>query len=220
MKGLSYNEIHKILGIPKSTLSGWLKDVSLSEKAQARIRGRLALGFIKRNKQQTVDAQKRAKDTREKSASEMKHISDDALLVIGTTLYWAEGYKRLRVIDGREVTSHVVGLTNSDPEIVSAFILFLTKSLSVPVEKIYIEMRLFKHMDAEETVSYWMKATGLDRFQFRKPTYPISTASRGKRPINRLPYGTVQVIVSDTKLFHRVLGLIDGLKEKLNLIKR
>lgn len=45
--------------------------------------------------------------------------------------------------------------------------------------------------------------------------YPISLASMGKRPFNRLPYGTVQVIVSDTQMFYRILGYIDGVKEQL-----
>jgi hypothetical protein len=49
--------------------------------------------------------------------------------------------------------------------------------------------------------------------------YPSSTASSGKRPKNRLPYGTVRVIVSDTKLFHKLLGLIEGLKVKMKILK-
>ncbi len=191
----------------------------MSDEANKRLKDRVREGgvnaFVKRNKEQTAIAQKRALDIRETAKGEIPDISKTDLLIIGTVLYWAEGYKRLKIKDGRELTSHVVALTNSDPAIVRTFILFLKEVLEITDEKIFIEMRLFKHMDAEEAIAYWMKSTGLCRSQFRKPSYPVSSASKGIRPINRLPYGTVRVIVSDTKLFHRVLGLIEGIKEKL-----
>lgn len=194
----------------------------MSDEANKRLQSRVREGgvnaFVKRNKEQTIHAQKRAKDIREKAILEVNDLSTNDLLIIGTVLYWAEGYKRLQVKNGKEITAHVVGLTNSDPAIVSAFILFLKKILEIHEEKIFIEMRLFKHIDSEEAIAYWMKATNLQRSQFRKPSYPVSSASKGIRPKNRLPYGTVRVIVSDTKLFHRVLGLIDGVKAKLGLM--
>jgi hypothetical protein len=195
-------------------------DVSMPDTAQTRLKAKLAQGFIKRNKDQTIHAQKRAQDARMEAMKELRILTDNDLLIIGTSLYWAEGYKRLQVKNGKEVTSHIIGLTNSDPGIVSAFILFLQKIIKIPPEKIFIEMRLFEHIDPEEAVIYWMKVTRLERKQFRKPSYPISSASKGIRPKNRLPYGTVQVIVSDTKLFHRIIGLIEGLKEKLELLKK
>lgn len=218
-QGYSYNEIHATLGIPKSTLSNWFSRIALSEEANKRLRGRLSLGFIRRNKQQTVDAQKRAQDIRALAAKEVHPISDNDLLIIGAALYWAEGYKRLQVKDGREITAHVIGFTNSDPQLVSAFVLFLTKILNIPNNKIFIEMRLFKHIKAEEAIEYWMNASGLARSQFKKPSYPVSSASKGIRPKNRLPYGTVRVIVSDTKLFYKVMGLIDGIKHQLEMIR-
>ncbi len=215
LQGQSYNEINKIIKVPKSTLSGWLKDVSLSLEHKLRLHKKLGFNFIKRNKEQTIHAQKRAKDGREEGKKEIKDLSDEDLCIIGAALYWAEGYKRLQVRNGREITGHIIGFTNSDPEMVATFILFLNRIINIPKEKIFIEMRLFKHNDPEEAIEYWMKVTHLSRLQFKKPSYPVSSASKGKRPKNRLPYGTVRVIVSSTKLFHRVLGLIDGLKEKL-----
>lgn len=216
---MSYNEINKILGIPKSTLSNWLSKIPLSLEAKTRLENRVREGgvnaFVKHNKQQTFDARIRAKTIREAASWEVGSISNNDLLIVGAVLYWAEGYKRIRVIDGREITSHRICFTNSDPFMVSVFILFLRKTMEIPPEKISIEMRLFEHMNAEETILYWMKVTNLPRSQFKKPTYPVSSASKGIRPINRLPYGTVQVIVSDTKLFYRVMGFIDGVKERL-----
>lgn len=71
----------------------------------------------------------------------------------------------------------------------------------------------------EKRSQHWMNVSELSRSQFRKPQYPISLSSKGKRPFNRLPYGTVQVIVADTPLFYHLMGFIDGIKKRLNFDK-
>ncbi len=226
LDGQSYNEISKETSISKSTLYGWLHDVVLSEKAIARLKSRVAQGtlngLVKRNKMQTVLAKERAEKVKKEAGARIGKITKSDLLLIGAVLYWAEGYKRLKMVRGREVTAHAVSLTNSDPEIVGAFILFLKQILEIPPERIFIAMRLFEHLEEEKAISYWMKVTGLSRLQFTKPTYPVSLSSRGKRPFNRLPYGTVQVIVSDTQIFYRIIGFIEGIKEQLraNILPR
>lgn len=221
LKGYSYNEIVRELQIPKSTLFSWLHDVALPVSAIARLKSRVAQGtlngLIRRNKLQTVWAKERAESTKKSAAAKIENLTEFHLLLIGAVLYWAEGYKRLKIIRGREVTAHVLSLTNSDPAIVAVFIAFLKRVLKVPPEKILVEMRLFKHLDEEATIRYWIRVTGLPRSQFGKPAYPVSISSRGKRPFNRLPYGTVQVIVSDTQMFYRVMGFIDGVKEQLRV---
>ncbi len=220
-EGKSYGEISNITNIPKSTLSSWLHNIVLSKESQDRINKRahkVSLDkLIKRNKQQTIFAQKSAKDIRESAAKTIKRISYNDLLIVGVSLYWAEGYKRLKIKNGKEITSHIIGFTNSDPDMVLTFITFLKRILKVPEEKIFVEMRLFSHMDSKEAVNYWKDITGLAESQFKKPTYPVSIAGKGKRPKDRLPYGTVRVIVSDTKLFHKLLGLIEGLKANMRL---
>ena len=75
VKGWSYNEINAELGIPKATLSGWLKNVVLSDAAHTRLQARLRQGvensFIKRNKLQTVNAERRARKNREAGRKEI-----------------------------------------------------------------------------------------------------------------------------------------------------
>lgn len=219
LNGYSYNEIVNKLQIPKSTLFSWLHDVVLPASAIARLKSRVAQGtlngLVRRNKLQTVWAKERAENTKKSAAAKIRNLTEVHLLLIGAILYWAEGYKRLKIIRGREVTAHVISLTNSDPAIVAVFIAFLKRVLKVPPEKILVEMRLFRHLDEQTTIHYWMRVTGLPRSQFGKPAYPVSISSRGKRPFNRLPYGTVQVIVSDTQMFYRVMGFIDGIKRQL-----
>ena len=219
LKGYSYNEINKKIGVAKSTLWSWFSDVKLPQKAINRLKSRVAQGtlngLVKRNKNQTVLAKRRTKTIRIIAKKEIGDLSENDLRLVGISLYWAEGYKRLKKIKGREITSHVIGFTNSDPAMVFAFILFLKNILKISENRIFIETRFFKHMIAEEVIRFWIKTTKLPRSQFYKPMYPVSLSSLGKRPFDRLPYGTVRVIVSDTNAFYRLMGMIDGLQDKL-----
>lgn len=219
LRGRSYNEIHAALGIPKSTLSGWFNGLILSEDAQTRLRARVQRGtekaFVARNKLQTVDAERRARITQATSKKEIGLLTAKELLLVGTVLYWAEGYKRLKVRDGKERMGHPISFVNSDPEMVRVFMRFLRESMAIPDSDIKVCMRLYKHINEVEALTYWMSITKLPRKNFLKTTYLVSGASKGVRPYNRLPWGTVQVQVCNTEKFHHLLGWIEGVKAQL-----
>lgn len=218
IRGFSLNEINKKLGVPKSTLSGWLHNVALSKEAQVRIQKRVNQGvyngLIKRNKLQTQEAQKRAEFNRAEARKQVSFLGEKDLLVIGATLYWAEGYKRLIIRNGRETTSHSISFVNADPVMVRTFIKFLREILHVPVDRICLYMRLYPGINENKARLFWTKATGLSESCFRKSTFLVSLASKGSRPYTRLPYGTLQIHVADTQKFYRLMGFIDGVKEK------
>lgn len=216
-QGHSYNEITKTLGVPKSTLSGWLRDISLTENAQLRLKSRvregLYNGLVKRNKLQTKRAQERAKELQKEAACRITKISNHELLLIGVALYWGEGYKKLQVRNGREITSHQISFTNADPKMIEWFISFLQKILDVKNDELVIVMRLYKHINEKVARDYWKIATGLSDSNFRSTTWLVSGASKRKRPQDSLPYGTLQVNVYSTEKFHTLMGYIEGLKK-------
>lgn len=215
LQGHSYNEIGRMLGIPKATLSNWFSGLVLPEEAQARIKKRTRegslKGLIKKNKLQTHQAWQRATTIRKAAKSEITRISKKDLLLIGAALYWAEGYKKLVVKDGKERTHHKISFSNTDPIMIRLFIQFLSDVLEISKSKIYASVRIFEHMNEKEALRYWQRTTGLPRENFQKFYYGVSRSSMGKRPYNRLPYGTIQIIVGDTKNFHKIMGWIEGL---------
>lgn len=215
--GRSYGEISKILEIPKSTLHGWLSDITISDSARERIEkrtcGRSLAALIKRNIGQTKLAQNRASQTRELAIQEISVLNKKDLLNIGTALYWAEGYKKSVVRNGREVTHHVVSLTNSDPTLIKMFLRFLREYCGIPEERIKANVRIFEHQNEKLLLDFWQKETRISKQNFGKTYYGISKSSQGKRPYNRLPYGVIQIRVGSTELFHRIMGYIEGLKK-------
>lgn len=215
--GKSYNEISRSLNIPKSTLSGWLRNVVLNDRARKRLEDRERAGgkvLIKRNKLQTKNAENRTKEIFLKGMKEVPNLKPTDLLVTGAVMYWAEGYKRKRKRQGREIVAHPISFVNSDPEMVRIFILFLFQILAVPKQKIVLTMRLYAHINESTAREYWKKVTDLQDSHFRKTTYLVSLSSKGKRAFNTLPFGTLQVSVNSTDTFYRLMGIIEGVKKQ------
>ncbi len=218
MLGRSYTEIQKEVKVSKSTLSLWLRDVVISDEAKSRLERRERAGAMKallrRNKLQTHLARKRAEASKLRGLSSIPRMNQRDLRIVGAVLYWAEGYKRLSVKDGKERTWHVISFVNADPNMIRTFIHFLTSTLEVPLARIRLVMRLYPHINEKMARMYWTRVTKLPETCFKKTSFVISSASKGKRPIVRLPYGTLQVSVNDTEKFHYLLGLIEGVKRR------
>lgn len=216
LQGRSYNEMNKILGIPKATLSDWFRYLELPEKAKERIKNRVyeksVLGLIKRNKLQTHIAEQRARKIRKTAKREIKKLSKKELLLIGASLYWAEGYKRPIVKNGKVRAYHPVSMTNSDPSLIKIFLRFLREVCVVPEEKITANLRIYEHQNENYLLEFWSKLTGIDYNRFEKFYYGVSKSSLGKRPFNILPYGTIQIRIHNSGLFHKIMGWIEGLQ--------
>lgn len=217
LQGFSYNEINRNLGISKSTLSSWFSDLVLSREAKARLDKRKCLGteiLIKRNKMQTHIARQRAKAIQQNAKKKIGSLSKREIMLIGAALYWGEGYKRMTIRNGREITSHTISFVNADAGMIQVFLGFLVNILNIPKSEIRLTMRLYQHINENWARKYWMSVTDMPKDRFFKTTYLISGASKQLKPYNRLPYGTLQVEVCSTNKFHHVMGLIEGMKEQ------
>ena len=218
MRGHSYNEIQHALDIPKSTLSNWFRHLVLSREARERLDKRIKIGtatLIKRNKMQTHSAWHKAKVTQSEAAQEIHALVINDVKLLGTALYWAEGYKRLKIRDGKERSGHPISFVNADADMARFFVRFLIDAMDVPREKIRLGMRLYAHMNEKEMLRYWSDVLQLPSENFHKTTWLVSISSQRKRPFNILPQGTIQIQVADTEKFHRLLGWIEGVKNQL-----
>src|SRR3989338_1120785 len=89
--GRSYSEIKQQLGVSKSTLSFWLKDIRLSTQANKRLATRARAGtaaLIQRNKNQTIVAKQRSEYIKKQAISEFEKQLNKEIFLLGVALYW------------------------------------------------------------------------------------------------------------------------------------
>lgn len=215
MGGKSYSEITKFLGIPKATLSDWFKEVELPEKAKERLARRAyqksVAAILKHNHAQTHIAQQNARNTRNCARSEIVNLTNKDLFMLGVSLYWAEGYKRPIFVNGKIKTHHPVSLSNSDPELVKIFLRFLREVCNINEEKIKGEVRVYEHHNEAYLLNFWNQTTNIPFSRLKTIKNGVSISSQRLRPYNVLPYGTIQIRVNSTQLYHKIMGWIEGL---------
>jgi AcrR family transcriptional regulator len=210
--GQSYNEIADALGVPKSTLATWFRDLTLPQALRDRLydRARSAgtRALVARNKRQTVLAQERARAIQQTARAEIGLLSRRELQLIGAALYWAEGAKRAPVRGGRRVA-----FSNADPSAVTLMMRFFRQVCRVPEEKFRVQLTVAPGISIHGAVRFWSALTGIPTGRFTKTYSQLSRFSRRKRPRSRLPYGTVQVRIADTQLFYRIMGWIQAMQD-------
>ena len=217
VNGRSYSEIQKLLGIPKSTLSTWFTDLELPEKAKERLDQRAyqksIAAILKHNRAQTHIAQQNARSTRNDAKADIRQLTERDIFMLGVSLYWAEGYKRPIMHNGKIKTCHPVSLSNSDPGLTKIYLRFLRKTCNVPEEKITGEIRVYEHHNEAHLLNFWNKTTDIHFNRLKTIKNGVSISSQRIRPFNILPYGTIQIRVNSTQLYHKIMGWIEGLTE-------
>ena len=99
MTGKSYNEIAKDLGVWKSSLSYWLRNMELPRQAAKILEKKSNYPkekFAEYNKLKHERVIIENKEIKEAFSNRIKSISDYDLLLIGAALYWGEGYKNFK----------------------------------------------------------------------------------------------------------------------------
>jgi hypothetical protein len=115
-------------------------------------------------------------------------------------LFWAEGSRR----------RNAVVFTNSDPEMVRYFVSFLRCYYGVADESFAVTCNLFAdHLERQREIEdFWLDALELPTSCLRKSTVNVYSKYSQKKRKNRLPYGTVRVVVHSTELVQQIYGAI------------
>jgi len=209
-QGKSYSEIEKVLDVPKSTLSFWLKDIPLSARAKQRLKQRVfdtsIKALINRNKRQTIIAKEKSDKIIEDSAKTIREINKKELKILGISLYWAEGYKQ-----GVSKKWKCVDFSNSDPVMIKIMMRFFREICEVKEGQFKIQLMLHNNDLKNKSLRFWQKITGIPVTQFMKVSIINSSSSKQKRE-KRIPYGTIHIRIYNTDLFHKIIGWIEGLK--------
>ncbi len=204
--GMSMNEIVRVLRVSKASISLWTRNVELTKEQRNKLSfaSRSVDSIEKRRINRLAnESAKRAIVTAE-AGKDIREISDQELRIIGAMLYWGEGGKTKR---------GMARISNSDPAVIKVSMLFFRKICKVPDTKFRGSIHTYSHLNADEALVYWSWISGIPKNQFYKTYIKRSIASQGKR--DKLPYGTFDIYVCDTKLFLTIMGWIEKVKALL-----
>ena len=196
----SYKQISRELGIPIGTLAGWLKNELWSKDIRDKLGSEASLAFPSKLRLMVAANKKRWSDLhetyRKEATKEFPVLRDNPLFLAGIMLYWGEGEKQKK--------SSQVRLSNSEPEMLKIFYLFLTKVLEIHPNKIFAWLLLYPDLIDSVQKNFWSKTTNIPLENFKKSIY-----IKGRHPTKRLSYGVCTVAVSSRALKERILKWLE-----------
>jgi hypothetical protein len=174
--GLSLGVISERLHVSKSSVFAWVRGVRVpaSQKARWKTNGLKAAAEAIA----ALSAQKRDAAVDASKTLWAIHKSDP-FFTLGIGLYWGEGNK-----------TGDCALTNADPGVITVWLAWLKRY--APAVDIRVTVTAHSKEALDTSISYWRGVVGDVSF-CGVISAPIS--SKGKRPSNRLPYGTARVFV-------------------------
>lgn len=190
-KGWSLGEISLKMRVPKNTLTGWSKDIKLSNEQKKRIKQKI-LNSGKIGRPLAVAANRRKIQQWKKSIqNSVKHFENIHLenpelskLICGL-LYLCEGSKY--------PSTRCLVFGNSDPWIIRCFINLLRSSFNIDEEKLRCRIMCRYDQNLKELNKYWSDITGipLQSFYKSKPdsrTKGRSTLKKGYKGVCAIHY--------------------------------
>lgn len=170
-KGYSLNEIVEAVGVAKSSVSEWVRNIPLTEKARRRLLTKIKLG-------QLVSAENKREKTnilidayRAEASKDLQTVNVDRIMrkIICSLLYWCEGAKR---------QFNGVRFTNSDPKLIRTFLNLFRQSFEVDENKIRIGLHLHEYHNTKKQIAFWSNITAVNRNKFIRPYLKPHTGKR------------------------------------------
>lgn len=207
-RGKSYNKIAKELGVPKSTLSDWFSSFNWSQDIKKELTRKA--NYVARKRLRLINKARREKwerwreKARQQARKDFNQLQKDPLFIAGIMLYWGEGDSKIE--------NSMVRLSNTSPEMMRVFSLFLLNICGVSKEKIRMAMILYPDLNEKKCKHFWSTATGIPKNQFIKTQF-----IKGKHPTKRLSYGICMINVSSRELKEKIFVWIELFHKKFPL---
>jgi transposase len=201
-QGLSYDQIAAELGVSKSSVSLWVRDMrrparlSQEECAKRRDEAVAAYWATERPRREAARAAVSAA-----AANQIAELSDREILIAGAIAYWCEGaknkpYRRTDRVD----------FINSDPQMIRFFLRFLEVA-GVSKESLICGVSIHESADVTGAEHFWMEITGIDPAQFTKPVLKRHNPRTVRMNTGATYNGCLRIQVRrSTKLYRQIEG--------------
>ncbi len=207
--GLTYGEILAKVKIAKSTLSTWLKDVSLAKSQKQRITDKK----IAAQKKAVLAVQEKRKLSIEnylvKGVKDIGKLNKRDLFILGIALYWAEGAKQKEKFN----VSQCVDFTNSDLAVIKVFLKWLRDCCKI-TDKNRLKFEIYIHetvgrIGANEAINWWRNNLKISKVILIKVRFKRHKLSNRRHL--REYHGQFRIkVVKSTNLNRQIAGWINA----------
>jgi len=175
-RGLSIREIERLLKIPRSTLSGWFKNIKLTEIQKERLNKNWLKALNTARKKAIIwhNLQKEtrmleAKNEASKILNNINHKDMVLLEIALAMLYLGEGSKK-----------NLTSLGNTNPLILKFFIKSIKVLYGIHKSEIKCNLHLRSDQNKQRMIEYWSKELNISKSSF--------SATKDKRKVKSKTY--------------------------------
>jgi len=190
--GLPMADIAARLGVSKSSVSLWVRDVPFEARPRPTRGRRRGPNALQRRKQ--AEIARLLAEGRDR----VGRLSEREFLVAGVALYAGEGSKG----DGN------VRFANSDPRMIGFFCSWLRRFFEIDESRLRVHLYLHQGLDLAAAIAYWSALTSIPPTQFLKPYRAVPDPSiRHAKHV----HGCVSIRYSCSATHRTTMGLVAAL---------
>jgi transcriptional regulator with XRE-family HTH domain len=205
-RGLDYEDIAAGLGVSKSTVSLWVRDLPVPPRlSYVETRKRAAEGSHRYWEVERAVREARRATLTERATEEIGALADREILIAGAVAYWCEGAKS-------KPYRHVerVVFINSDPALIRFFLRFLDTA-DVPRDDLIFRLYIHETADVEAANRFWLNLTGAQSSQFRRPVLKRHNPKTVRKNVGEGYHGCLRIDVRRSgDLYRRIQGWASG----------
>jgi hypothetical protein len=197
--GMAYNDIVRELGVSKSSVSLWVRDLPRLGAEEIRLRQAAGIGRY------WCDERPRRRVAREaasaEAGAELGGVGDRDILIAGAVAYWCEGAKAKP-----ERPAERVIFSNTDAGLIRLFQRFLTIA-GMPPDAVTCRLQIHETAHLDNALEFWREQTGLAAHQFRKPTLKPARPQTVRKNTGPGYHGCLAIYVRQSReLYRRIEG--------------
>ncbi|GHC67247.1 hypothetical protein [Streptomyces cinnamoneus] len=197
LAGRTYDEIVAELGVAKSSVSLWVRDLPKPQKSAEQMHEMQEARWAPHRRAQAV---KRI-ETKLDAAHEIGRMTDRELFLVGVGLYWSEGAK-----SKPHRLSERVTFINSDPDMIQVYLAWLSL-LGVRPEHIQYRVMIHENADVARSERFWADVAGVDAATLKKTTLKKHNPATVRKNVGESYHGCLVVdVLKSADLYRRVEG--------------
>lgn len=181
----------------------WLRNYPLDERQLERIKNKKYRTIEKYIQTMKNKRESRLNGYYKKQKERWLPLSDNEEFIAGLFLYWGEGNKASR---------NSLNISNTDPAMMRFALYWFKHVLKVPQDKFKIQLQLYKDMDIDHEIKFWVKELRIKKSCFIKP-YIKDTLKKAIDQKGGYGHGTCCMWVHNTILKENMMMALKAMTE-------